>query len=94
MIFATAFAVWVSQMTLSVKGLYSQEDPMDAQRDLLCPSFLLCWGIGTFLIFYGFRLIARKSVASVLLGLVLIVVSVPIFMIPNVITFFHFLGGI
>ena len=94
MIFTAAFAVWVSQMTLSVKLLYSQEAPRDAQADLLCPGYLLCWGIGTFLVFFGFRLVARKTIATVLIGLGLIIISVPIFWLPNVNTFFIFLNGV
>ncbi|MEI8372247.1 MAG: hypothetical protein WCJ35_05340 [Planctomycetota bacterium] len=94
MLFMTAFAVWLSEMTLSVRTLFSQEDPSDATRELLRPDFLICWGIGTLVVVCAFLLIARKTSVAVLLGLVLIVASVPIFCLPNVITMFEFMNGI
>jgi hypothetical protein len=94
MLFTTAFAVWLSEMTLSVRNLFSQEDPGYAKRELLRPDFLLCWGIGTLLVVCGFRLIARKTGLTIALGLCLIVVSFPIFLLPNVITGFELLNGI
>lgn len=93
-IFTTALAVWLSLITFSVRSLYSQEDPSDATRDVLRPDFLICWGIGTLVVFCAFLLIARKTMVAVLLGLVLIVVSVPIFCLPNIITMFKFMNGI
>jgi hypothetical protein len=94
MLFTTAFAVWLSEITLSVRALFSQEDPSDAKRELLRPDFLICWGIGSLVVFCAFLLIARKTTVAVLLGLVLIVLSFPIFLLPNIITGFEFLDGI
>jgi hypothetical protein len=94
MLFVTGFSVWLSGMTLSVRTLFSQADPADAARELRRPGFLLCWGIGTLLVVCGFRLIARKKGPAIALGLCLIVVSFPIFVLPNIITFFELLNGV
>ena len=84
-----AFAVCIPLVIMSLLTVCSQGGPVN----VVLPRAVFLWGVGTVLVFGGFRLVAHKNSGYIPVGLLIVVVGICFLFLPNFLTIFMFPGG-